>query len=144
MPGHVPELNADSLRKLRKLVGAIQANSGKGLPMSQLVALSRDLKFESGLTIDFNATAEIGSPMVVLRIPTEPADLDVFDKLTRREREVAHLVATGLSNAEIADCLCISVHTVKDHVHNILDKSGLSSRTQIAAALNGHSPAPAR
>ena len=118
----------------------MQARNGKGLPMSQLVALSRDLRFESGLTIDFRATAEIGSPMVVLRVPTSPAGPNGLDNLTKREREVAHLVATGLSNAEIADCLCISVLTVKDHVHNILDKSGLSSRTQVAAILNGHSP----
>lgn len=144
MPGHIPELNADSLRRLRNLVSVMQEKHGKGLPMSELVALCRDLRFESGLTIDFNATAEIGSPLVVLRVPTAPVRMQAFDGLTKREREVAHLVATGLRNAEIADCLCISVLTVKDHVHNIFSKCGLSSRTQLAAALNGHSSAPTR
>ena len=119
----------------------MQIKNGKGLPMSQLVALVRDLKFESGLTIDFKATAEIGSPMVVLRIPTAPVSTIRLDELSKRELEVAHLVATGLSNAEISDCLCISVLTVKDHVHNTLRKLKLSSRTKMAAALNGHLPA---
>ena len=144
MPGHIPELNTNSLRRLRTLVSAMQASNGKGLPMSQLVALSRDLKFESGLTIDFKATAEIGSPMVILRVPTSGPKLKRLEGLTKREQEVAHLVAIGLSNAEIADCLCISVPTVKDHVHNILDKTGLTRRTRIAAALNGYSSAQKR
>ena len=53
--------------------------------------------------------------------------------LSRRQREVLQLVAVGLSNREIAERLFISEATAKAHVHNILSKLGVSSRT--AAAL---------
>lgn len=53
--------------------------------------------------------------------------------LTVREREVALLVARGLSNRAIAAELFISPATAARHVANILGKLGLSSRAQIAA-----------
>jgi non-specific serine/threonine protein kinase len=53
--------------------------------------------------------------------------------LTRREREVAALVADGLSNTEIAERLVISQRTAEGHVENILRKLDFRSRTQIAA-----------
>lgn len=53
--------------------------------------------------------------------------------LTGREREIARLVARGLTNRGIADELVISPATVARHVTNILTKLGYSSRAQIAA-----------
>jgi DNA-binding CsgD family transcriptional regulator len=53
--------------------------------------------------------------------------------LTRREREVADLVAQGLSNKDIARYLVISQRTAETHVEHILTKLGATSRTQIAA-----------
>jgi predicted ATPase/DNA-binding CsgD family transcriptional regulator len=53
--------------------------------------------------------------------------------LTKREAEVAGLVAQGLSNPEIAERLVISVRTAQGHVENILRKLGFTSRTMIAA-----------
>lgn len=50
--------------------------------------------------------------------------------LTEREREVLELLMAGLSNAQIAERLSISVTTVKFHVGGILSKLGVSSRTQ--------------
>jgi two-component system, NarL family, nitrate/nitrite response regulator NarL len=55
--------------------------------------------------------------------------------LTRREREVAALVAEGLSNKEIAIDLRIGPATVKNHVHNILDKLNVRRRAAIAGRL---------
>ena len=55
------------------------------------------------------------------------------DPLTRREREVAALVAEGRSNREIAEHFVLSERTVETHVSRILTKLGLSSRTQMAA-----------
>jgi two-component system nitrate/nitrite response regulator NarL len=48
--------------------------------------------------------------------------------LTLREREVAHLIGTGLSNKEIAARLRISLATTKSHVHSILSKLGVTRR----------------
>ena len=53
--------------------------------------------------------------------------------LTRREMEILQLVAAGLSNKEIAGRLTITEGTVKNHVHNTLEKLHLSNRTQAAA-----------
>jgi non-specific serine/threonine protein kinase len=53
--------------------------------------------------------------------------------LTRRELEVAELVAEGLSNKDIAARLVISPRTAETHVENILTKLGFTSRTQVAA-----------
>ena len=60
------------------------------------------------------------------------ADAAPTEELTRRELEVLKCVAQGKSNAEIAQALSISVPTVHSHVHNVLDKLNLSSRTQAA------------
>ncbi len=53
--------------------------------------------------------------------------------LTRRESEVLQLVASGMSNKEIANELTITEGTVKNHVHNALEKLHLTNRVQAAA-----------
>jgi DNA-binding NarL/FixJ family response regulator len=54
-------------------------------------------------------------------------------RLTNRERQVIELLGEGLSNKEIATRLHIAVHTVKSHVHNVLEKLALHSRLEVAA-----------
>ena len=58
--------------------------------------------------------------------------------LTRREREAAELIATGLSDKEIARRLNISVATAKLHVHNLLGKLNVQRRGQVVVRLNEH------
>jgi predicted ATPase/DNA-binding CsgD family transcriptional regulator len=62
--------------------------------------------------------------------------------LTRREREIAALVATGLTNREIAGQLYLSVRTVEVHVDHILSKLGFRTRTQLAAWIHEEGLAP--
>jgi DNA-binding NarL/FixJ family response regulator len=68
----------------------------------------------------------------VRRLAAEsPAAFD-GERLTARETEIAHLIAEGLSNKQIARGLSIEVQTVKNHVHRILAKLGVSRRTEAA------------
>jgi DNA-binding NarL/FixJ family response regulator len=57
--------------------------------------------------------------------------------LTRREQEIAALVAQGLSNRQIAAASHISERTVESHVQHVLDKLGFTNRTQIATWVAG-------
>ena len=52
--------------------------------------------------------------------------------MTKREQEVVELIAMGQSNKQIAEKLFIAVHTVKSHVHNILEKLALHTRLELA------------
>ena len=61
------------------------------------------------------------------------AALPVEEQLTRRELEVLDELARGASNREIGDGLGLSEATVKSHIHSILEKLGLKTRTQAAA-----------
>jgi len=54
-------------------------------------------------------------------------------RLTEREREVIDLLGEGLSNKEIAARLHVAIHTVKSHVHNVLEKLALHTRLEVAA-----------
>ena len=72
-------------------------------------------------------------------VPGHPGpDPDVHLGLTRREREVALLVAQGLTNRQIGARLFITEGTARLHVKHILHKLGFSSRAQVAAWAAGH------
>ncbi|MGW7097521.1 response regulator [Streptomyces sp. NPDC054874] len=62
---------------------------------------------------------------------SRPARQDVVRVLTPRELEVLHLIAEGLSNAEIAAAMFITPETVKTYVSRILAKLGLRDRVQV-------------
>ncbi len=69
-----------------------------------------------------------------LRRPTSgSADAPDTRPLTRREAEVAALVARGLTNRQIAESLVIAQRTAEGHVERILVKLGFSKRSQLAA-----------
>ncbi len=63
-------------------------------------------------------------------------DLDNYEELTARQKEVLHLIAEGMTNEEIAEQLVVAVGTVKNHVHNVLDKLNLVSRQDAATYLS--------
>lgn len=65
------------------------------------------------------------------RPSTTPASTRALEDLTEREREVMGSIARGLSNAEIAASLNMSVATVKTHVSHILTKTDARDRTQL-------------
>ncbi|HAP75340.1 MAG TPA: hypothetical protein DCR14_04590 [Acidimicrobiaceae bacterium] len=55
--------------------------------------------------------------------------------LTRREREIAHLVSLGRSSKEVAEACFVSVRTVDNHLARIYDKLGVRSRGELAEAI---------
>jgi DNA-binding NarL/FixJ family response regulator len=56
---------------------------------------------------------------------------------TRREREIAVLVAQGLSNREIAQAVSLSVRTVESHIYNACGKAGVAGRSALAEVIRG-------
>jgi DNA-binding NarL/FixJ family response regulator len=134
MPGHIPSLDEQSLACLREYVVSLRHQTNGQLPLSQLVGLARDVRAEAGITLDLRASEQLGTPLVILRLPAVADTAPPLDGLTRRESEVCALVADGRSNKQIASQLFISLATVKDHVHNILKKTGLPNRASLAVA----------
>jgi DNA-binding NarL/FixJ family response regulator len=72
----------------------------------------------------------------VMRQFASPSDSAAKDRerspLSQREREIVVLVAQGFKNKEIAERMFISEQTVKNHLHNIFDKLGVSDRLELA------------
>jgi len=62
--------------------------------------------------------------------PAEGVDRKIKDILSDRETEMMKLLATGMSNKEIAEKLCLSLRTVKAHMSNIFTKMNVASRSE--------------
>ena len=104
-----------------------QAGGGAWSALPKLAALGRK---GHRLTIDIQASKEIGAPIVLVDRPHRPVG---DPRLTPRQRQVARRVARGMTNKEIARDLTLSPATVKDHVGAILCRLNLKRRAQIAA-----------
>ncbi|MBO7096130.1 MAG: response regulator transcription factor [Lachnospiraceae bacterium] len=79
-------------------------------------------------------------PKVMSRLTslmTKNTDVDLFGEMTDREREIAALLAEGLTNGQIADKLYISEGTVKNYMSSIYDKTGIHDRVKLVVALSG-------
>ncbi|OEF99364.1 hypothetical protein BHF71_01890 [Vulcanibacillus modesticaldus] len=100
----------------------------KNLEIEELVKLIYDV--EAGQTVI--------SPQIAGKVLKELSDVltpeekpSKYQTLTDREQEVLQLVATGISNKQIAERINISENTVKKHLRNILHKLQLKSRSEI-------------
>jgi DNA-binding CsgD family transcriptional regulator len=136
----------EAVRHLRE---AIAANEREGLAACAALAtadLARvlvrrartgDRSEAAALAVSAAAAAERLGMLPLLRDARDlGAALDGSSSagpLTRREREIAGLIARGLTNRQIAAALHISERTAENHVQHILAKLGLHTRTQIAA-----------
>jgi DNA-binding NarL/FixJ family response regulator len=70
--------------------------------------------------------------------PGRPAESPL--RISRREREVAHLAADGHTNREIAEQLCLSERTVENHLYRVFAKLGIRSRRELSRALDTRWP----
>jgi len=87
----------------------------------------RELSLDAAIDLALRDEAPV--PRDVLKAARDGA----VEKLSRRENEVAQLIARGQSNREIAEMLVISVNTVETHVKHLFKKLGMGSRSEIAA-----------
>jgi DNA-binding NarL/FixJ family response regulator len=78
--------------------------------------------------------AECGASTPATRTAATPLPL------TNRERETAELLATGLSNKQIADALTLSVRTIEGHIYNSCTKLGLADRNALAQFMSQLTP----
>ncbi|WP_256789297.1 LuxR family transcriptional regulator [Frankia sp. AvcI1] len=67
--------------------------------------------------------------------PPDPVDSEILGALTRREREIAFLISSGMKRREIAERLTISIRTVDVHLTRIYRKTGLNSMVELALAV---------
>ena len=115
------------------ILGALRAGASgfllKDAPTHEVIAAVRavaagDAVLSAGVTRQLLDQVAQRLPAPITREP------DTAEALTAREQEVLRMLATGLSNAEIAGALTVSEPTVKTHVSHILGKLGLRDRVQ--------------
>ncbi|WP_430331662.1 ATP-binding protein [Rhodococcus sp. ACT016] len=116
-------------RQCRRILGdrAFEVALAKGAELTLAEAVDYALGRRDALS---PSRADMEAPTAPMRIVTPSAEPPA---LTRRERQVADLVARGLTNREIAETLVISQRTAEGHVERVLAKLGYGSRAQIAA-----------
>jgi len=118
-----PHLQADSVQSAETVRNHLSPRR-----MAELSAQQPRFTKEDAIAKALGVTSPAGSPEAARSL------------LTPREREIAQLVAEGLSNRSIAQTLVISPRTVDGHVENILSKLGFGSRAQIAAWVARQTP----
>jgi len=112
----------------------------KDLPPEQLAAALHTVTRGDTLLAPAVTRRLIAHFTATSRAPRPP---EAFAQLTPREVEVLRLLATGLSNAEIAAALFVAETTVKTHVARLLTKLGLRDRVQAVVFAYQHGIAPA-
>lgn len=148
--GRLATAKDDSDAAVEAFSSAVERYDRAGMPIA--VARTRLLLAEALAGLDKEqALAEARTASTVLDEAGLTADADRADALvrslggrgrvgpkrvgvlTKREQDVLYLIAEGLTNAEIAERLFISVKTAGNHVSNVLTKLGVRSRTEAAA-----------
>ena len=106
---------------------ALQARAARG-DLPQALDLARQAALEAD-------RLDMPGPADQARQLTQELErsIQAGDPLTRREREIAELVCTGLTNRAIADHLVLSERTIEGHVRSMLAKLQLTNRTELAA-----------
>ena len=131
------ESRQHTVKAARKALGerryAAAYAHGTGLDLDAVV---RDAVGEA----DETAAQQGGDADAAGGFPVAATASAAVSALTRREREIAELVASGLSNREVATRLFISKRTVDAHVEHIFGKLEISSRVQLTVLLQDQAP----
>ncbi|WP_087012419.1 helix-turn-helix transcriptional regulator [Leucobacter sp. 7(1)] len=103
----------------------------------------RDLSRLQDVRNDHQLAADISAERDAFSSALESSGMDLLQmvateaKLTRREEEVARLIAAGLTNRQIQEELVLSIRTVENHVHRLMRKLRVSSRQEVVDAVRG-------
>jgi len=125
MPFEHALLAIDDGRRLRKF----------GTPSAAVAQLERAHQLFSGLGADPYVQA-CATELAALQVTVAPGSPATLLGLSRAELAVARLVATGLTNKEVASELYVSVKTVEYHLRNSYMKLDITSRRALAALVN--------
>jgi len=130
----LPNYHEQVLARTRQALGEdrFQAGFDEGLALPLDAALANDHGASPAAVRPDPSTDKPSAP--------DPATAGPLAALTPREREVAHLVADGLANKQIADRLVVSPRTAEGHVQRIMIKLGCTTRTQIVITLRSPPP----
>ena len=119
------EKDEEGMRSVRRSLAAVLP---KRTPFSVLAECIR--RVASGESWPDAPVAALGAGSISLFSSTSPS-LD-SSPLSEREKQVVELISQGFKNKEIAERMFISEQTVKNHLHNIFDKLGVSDRLELA------------
>ncbi len=123
-----------------ELDGAAERLAGRGFRLwaAELSARAADAWAGAGdqraATASQRTSDEWRAGLPAIRTPAL-ARVRAVEPLTRREREIAAIAATGITNNDIAERLHLSVRTVETHLQRIYRKLGIGGRTELAGAL---------
>ena len=138
------EFRQRAVKAARKALGerrfAVAYAHGAALDLAAVVRDAADETGEAGEPVMRVGEAPGFAAGVAADQAQAAADSTAHALLTRREREIAELVASGLSNREIAVRLFISKRTVDAHVEHIFGKLEISSRVQLTVLLQDRAP----
>jgi DNA-binding NarL/FixJ family response regulator len=130
--GPLSALLGDTERARTELTAALRAAEGEhALPAAALAHLAL-ARLPGAPWVHAATAARLGSQLGMTPVVTDAARLRRDGPLSRRENEVAALVAEGLSNRAIAGRLHLSERTVENHVSHVMRKTGQPTRVGVA------------
>jgi len=130
---HCPVMALSRLPKLPEMQKALEAGA-----RGYIEVLANPVQLQQAANTVSQGALWVAAPMlsrlltIISGALPEPQSPDEWlEKLSKRERQVAQVVATGISNREVAEQLHITVRTVKEHLTSIFAKLGIHDRLQL-------------
>ncbi len=130
----------DAAKKIKKLKPNLKIIAVTSMPEVSWMNRAKEIGIESfwykevseETILNIIERTLAGESVYPMETPTVKLGMIDSTELTPREIQVLRLLTTGAGNDEIADRLGVSLNTVKTHIKHLLDKTGFTSRTQLA------------